>query len=437
MHRYQYTFFSQDSYTRAILSSSLLPNDDSDSGGESRKPGQQQQQQQQYRHPQNAEEMAAVAIQSAFKGYRTRKDIQEIQSFYRQVSESDQPPPSLPPPVQQQQQQQPPQQQHANEPLSLKKRQNSYLQAVGVRSPEEEMPLTSSGQSGNVRSWKVRQDSYQRAMGGSAAATSPEGNGEQYAGVVNERVTKAKRQDSYLQAIDRAGADAPPPPTAQERRKGGWSARQDSYQRALEQADGGEEEMEVDGGGSPKRTLARVDTEESSEDGFAVAAARGLKRSDSYKRYREAAEEFSLVPAEPNRRRQQQQQQQQNEEMPDLNDEGVAKAAVKIQSVFRGFQTRRTMSSTVQTAQAAMKIQVGQLADAANSNCKTHRLFHFPIFSPHSGASREGGVSRTSRRRKNLAFRTWTLRRWPTPPSKSSQCSGDSKPARRVPPTRK
>ena len=32
---------------------------------------------------------AATTIQSAFKGYKTRKEIQEIQTFYKQISESD------------------------------------------------------------------------------------------------------------------------------------------------------------------------------------------------------------------------------------------------------------------------------------------------------------------------------------------------------------
>ena len=32
---------------------------------------------------------AATTIQSAFKGYKTRKEIQEIQTFYKQITESD------------------------------------------------------------------------------------------------------------------------------------------------------------------------------------------------------------------------------------------------------------------------------------------------------------------------------------------------------------
>jgi hypothetical protein len=35
------------------------------------------------------ESHAAIAIQSAFKGYQTRKQINEIQTFYKQISESD------------------------------------------------------------------------------------------------------------------------------------------------------------------------------------------------------------------------------------------------------------------------------------------------------------------------------------------------------------
>ena len=36
-----------------------------------------------------AETKAAVAIQSAFKGYKIRKEIKEIQTFYQQVSSSE------------------------------------------------------------------------------------------------------------------------------------------------------------------------------------------------------------------------------------------------------------------------------------------------------------------------------------------------------------
>ncbi len=36
-----------------------------------------------------AEQRAAVAIQSAFKGYKIRKEIKEIQTFYQQVSSSE------------------------------------------------------------------------------------------------------------------------------------------------------------------------------------------------------------------------------------------------------------------------------------------------------------------------------------------------------------
>ena len=36
-----------------------------------------------------AETRAAVAIQSAFKGYKIRKEIKEIQTFYQQVSSSE------------------------------------------------------------------------------------------------------------------------------------------------------------------------------------------------------------------------------------------------------------------------------------------------------------------------------------------------------------
>ena len=132
-----------------------------------------------------------------------------------------------------------------NTPLSMKKRQDSYLQAIGALSPEEE--TTES----KTRNWKVRQDSYQKAIDLSPEELTHEG--------INRRMTKASRQDSYLQAIGTGVVTV-------EDRKSGWSKRQDSYQRAME-----EEEMLRQA--SPhigERRLHRVDTEssEASEEGF-------------------------------------------------------------------------------------------------------------------------------------------------------------------------
>ena len=116
---------------------------------------------------------AAVAIQSAFKGYQTRKEICEIQTFYKQVSESDDNKPSI-------QSSSVTSAPRPTEPLSLKKRQDSYLQAVGL-SPEEESKPSN-------RSWKIRQDSYQQAIN----IDSDE---------MVQQTNKPRRQDSYLQAI--------------------------------------------------------------------------------------------------------------------------------------------------------------------------------------------------------------------------------------------
>ena len=118
--------------------------------------------------PTEAESKAAVAIQSAFKGYKVRKEIAEIQTFYRQVSNSeDQIAPSRIRPGE-----------FRNE---LKKtRQDSYLKAVGGLSPTED-----ENRSNNTRAWKIRQDSYQQAIGADPAHGG----------------SKHRRQDSYQQAV--------------------------------------------------------------------------------------------------------------------------------------------------------------------------------------------------------------------------------------------
>ena len=114
--------------------------------------------------PSEAESKAAVAIQSAFKGYKVRKEIKEIQTFYRQVSNSESEIATRIRPSE-----------FRNE---LKKtRQDSYLKAVGGLSPEED-------RSNNTRAWKIRQDSYQQAIGSDPA-----------------RSTGHRRQDSYQQAV--------------------------------------------------------------------------------------------------------------------------------------------------------------------------------------------------------------------------------------------
>ena len=116
--------------------------------------------------PTEEEAKAALAIQAAFKGYKVRKEIKEIQTFYRQVSNSeDQIAGRMRP------------SEFRND---LKKtRQDSYLKAVGGLSPEEET------KGGTTRAWKIRQDSYQQAI-----RSDPSSGG-----------SKHRRQDSYQQAM--------------------------------------------------------------------------------------------------------------------------------------------------------------------------------------------------------------------------------------------
>ena len=59
----------------------------------------------------------------------------------------------------------------SNEPLSRKKRQDSYLKAVGGLSPDESesesgKQETRTNGGSTTRAWKIRQDSYQQAVEG-------------------------------------------------------------------------------------------------------------------------------------------------------------------------------------------------------------------------------------------------------------------------------
>ncbi len=306
----------QDSYQRAILFGSVVT-DESDSGGESSR-------NKEYSKPQTEEDTAAVIIQSVFKGFRVRKEIQQIQSFYRQVSEHDfaSQPPQHPPPQQQQQRKG-----RMGEPLSMKNRQDSYLHAI---SPDEyDMPTTVQ----NTSSWKTRQQSYEQAM----HSISPEYYDQQPPQAPPTVSAKPKRQESYMMAMnlaDEVDNAAKPPPTQQER-KASWSSRQDSYQRAVEQAidprNADEEDEEVE----PPRTVKRVDTESSSDD--AIDSCKPVSRSQKTNIKKEEEEE----------------------EMPNLNDPEVVQATKTIQMAFKKAKVRQGggFGSTVRTAQAARKIQ--------------------------------------------------------------------------------
>ena len=175
--------------------------------------------------------------------YQTRKEINENQVYQKQSYARNSTASNINRP---------------SEPLSMKKRQDSYLQAVGL-SPEEERKTT-------TRSWKVRQDSYQQAIN-----LHPD-----------EMVqNKPKRQDSYLQAIstfDHIGYTQNYSSVESQNKKKSFGHRQDSYQQAV-------------GNISPEGSPYRMGTSN-------------------------------------------------NDDLPDLNAQDVFDAAIKIQSVYRGFKTR-------------------------------------------------------------------------------------------------
>ncbi len=128
-----------------------------------------------YTHPgYNSEAEAAIVIQSAFKGYKVRREIQEIQTFYQQLYRSESGRPA----------------DFRNEPLSKKRRQDSYMKAMSSMSQDDD---ESDFSKKNKESWKLRQDSYLRAIGKS---TDNDGHDDR-----NNITAKPKRQDSYLQAI--------------------------------------------------------------------------------------------------------------------------------------------------------------------------------------------------------------------------------------------
>merc|ERR1711953_303900 len=103
---------------------------------------------------------AAVLIQSAFKGFKVRKELDEMKAFHRNMS-------------------QPICEDHSPKPQH-KTRQNSYMEAVCS-------PPDSFADEPVKRSWKTRQESYNEAINPQEENVKPE--------------DWKKRQNSYLQAI--------------------------------------------------------------------------------------------------------------------------------------------------------------------------------------------------------------------------------------------
>merc|ERR1711874_599529 len=138
---------------------------------------------------------AAVLIQSAFKGFKVRKELDEMKAFHRNMS-------------------QPICEEHSPKPQH-KRRQNSYMEAVCS-------PPDSFADEPVKRSWKTRQESYNEAINPQEENGKPE--------------DWKKRQNSYLQAIGSSiDVQSQKQETGQgEAKSTNKNIRQDSYQKAVD-----------------------------------------------------------------------------------------------------------------------------------------------------------------------------------------------------------
>merc|ERR1712051_24468 len=291
-----------------------------------------------------AETKAAVAIQSAFKGYKIRKEIKEIQTFYQQVSSSEDQIAGRPRPTDFRNSGS-----SSNEPLSRKKRQDSYLKAVGGLSPDESesesgKQETRTNGGSTTRAWKIRQDSYQQAVEGGAAGS----------------LQRPRRQDSYQQAMGTLDPSTIP---------GNKPRRQDSYQQAMGTLDQDDKQK-------PRRQDSYLQAVSSDYGGVSpnrspTSPRHSKIRQDSYQQAVEGRMSQNVNKKKPGRQSSYQQavgnlSPELIEDLPDLKDPEMAKAAVKIQSVFKGFKVRQKQATAAddlpdlkdpEMAKAALKIQ--------------------------------------------------------------------------------
>merc|ERR1712088_1227294 len=179
---------------------------------------------------------AAVLIQSAFKGFKVRKELEEMKAFHRNMS-------------------QPICEEHSPKP-NHKTRQNSYMEAVCS-------PPDSFADEPVKRSWKTRQESYNEAINQHEDDTKPE--------------DWKKRQNSYLQAIG-SSVDVQPQTqeTDPEEKSTNKNIRQDSYQKAVTSI-------------SPNTSVS----EDSKND------SKFKKRQDSYQKAVDSLSEKSKSTSEP------------------------------------------------------------------------------------------------------------------------------------------
>merc|ERR1712241_27978 len=148
---------------------------------------------------------AAILIQSAFKGFKVRRELEEMKAFHRNMSQ----------PICEEHSPKP----EHRAPEKAGRRQNSYIEAV-CSPPDsfaDDAPPTK-------RPWKTRQESYNEAIN-----QQPDGGNKSSEEWKN-------RQNSYLQAIGTASLD---PSVGSSEQQNGKSTnkntvRQDSYQKAVE-----------------------------------------------------------------------------------------------------------------------------------------------------------------------------------------------------------
>ena len=258
----------------------------------------------------SSEVEAAIVIQSAFKGYKVRREIQEIQTFYQQIYRSESGRPG----------------DFRTEPLSRKNRQDSYMKAMSSMSQDDDDTDLSKK---NKETWKLRQDSYLRAIGKSTDVDVLDPH--QVSG-------KPKRQDSYLQAIRSSENDGSPSKR--------WG-HQHSYQIAV-------------GSNSPD---SHSDEEENLPANGMVAQINGsYLPNDDLPDLQSADVADAALKIQAAYRGFMVRKIGKQEELPDLNDPQLGVAAVKIQSVYRGFRTRQknqlfNFSEAADMARAAIKIQ--------------------------------------------------------------------------------
>ncbi|TRY71733.1 hypothetical protein TCAL_03145 [Tigriopus californicus] len=229
--------------------------------------------------------------------------------------------------------------------LTHAKRQDSYLEAIDMISPDEPEEVKPSPKL-NAASWKIRQDSYQQAV-----FATEDNDPHPPVTLVKSPHRAPKRQDSYVQAMDcEAGFQA---------RRTSFGQRQDSYQKALEMS------MDVIESNGQDYHASAITSHEaihnswtrSSRPVFSMTAASqattaAIKIQRAFKNYKI-------------RHSTQLRQQEQ------FQSKSMNRAAVKIQALFRGFKVRQRPHNVVRVRMQvdnAQKLFKRKLQDHPNDD---------------------------------------------------------------------